>query len=187
MRLIRLLFVEDSSKEAVVSLEYFGKCLQWVGPVERDPFAFFFRLQKLYSKPYFFGGIRTSDATSLLLTKPPGTFLVRFCNTVDLLGYYVLSVVTVSGTQQIVAHVRIRHKPLEPFVLEKIQSPPFATIEELIEGSAAKLNLRKACPGRKYEYVLFEHVSDEMQAMHQQWVEAQMSSSADHDQMECSM
>lgn len=192
LRLIRLLFVDDASHEEVVNLEYFGKCLQWIGPIEKDPFAFFFRLQKLYSMPWFFGGIRTSDATSLLLTKPPGTFLVRFCNNVQYIGYYVLSVVTVSGAGQVVAHVRIRHKAGLGFSLEKIQAPECATLEELIEGCSAKLNLRKACPGRKYEYCVFEHISYEMKDLQRQWMESMGGSGGggggggDSDKMEMS-
>lgn len=76
-RLLRLLFVEDVGGD-VVTLEHFGKCLEWVGPVESDdPHAFFFRIARLYARPWFFGGLRTADATSQLLTRPPGTFLVR--------------------------------------------------------------------------------------------------------------
>lgn len=81
-------------------------------------------------------------------------------------GYYVLSTVTVSGTGTVVAHVRIRHKPGEGFELEKIQnSGVFNSVEELIDGVAQKLNLRKACPNRKYEYALFEHLQDELRAL----------------------
>ena len=167
LRLMRLLFVDDASNEAVVNLEYFGKVLDWVGPIEsEDPFLFFFRLARLYAKPWFFGGIRTQDATSLLLTKPPGTYLVRFCNNAQFPGFYVLSTVTVSGTGTVVAHVRIRHRAGDKFSLEKIQNTgAYDTLEELIEGCAAKLNLRKACPNRKYEYAVFEHLQDELKAL----------------------
>jgi hypothetical protein len=157
-------------------VEYFGKCLQLVGPIETDPFAFFFRLQKLYASNWFYGGIRTSDATSLLLTKPPGTFLVRFCNSPGFPGFFVLSVVTVQGDVQVAAHVRIKHAAGGSFSLERIPGPECATVYELIEMCKERLNLRKPCPGRKYEYVYFEHINDEMQAlqeMHSEWKSAQ--------------
>ncbi len=81
-------------------------------------------------------------------------------------GYFVLSTVTVSGTGTVVAHVRIRHKPGGGFELEKIQNTGvYNTLEELIDGVAMKLNLRKACPNRKYEYALFEHLQDELRAL----------------------
>ncbi len=132
-----------------VNVEYFGKCLQWVGPVETDPFAFFFRLQRLYAAKWFYGGIRTADATSLLLTKPPGTFLVRFCNSPGFPGFFVLSVVTVQADVQVAAHVRIKHAAGGKFSLEKIPGPECDTLAELIELCKDRLNLRKPCPGRK--------------------------------------
>jgi hypothetical protein len=36
---------------------------------------------------------------------------------------------------------------------------------ELIDGVAVKLNLRKACPNRKYEYAVFEHLQDELKSL----------------------
>ncbi len=179
LRLLRLLFVDDASNEAVVNLEYFGKVLDWVGPIEsEDPFAFFFRLACLYAKPWFFGGIRTQDATSLLLTKPPGTYLVRFCNNSQFPGYYVLSTVTVSGTGTVVAHVRIKHRAHDKYSLEKIQnSGAYDSLEELIEGCGPKLSLRKACPNRKYEYAVFEHLQDELRALEHEYGRAKMGES----------
>jgi hypothetical protein len=62
--------------------------------------------------------------------------------------------------------VRIKHGAGERFSLEKIQNVgSYATLEELIEGCGAKLNLRKACPNRKYEYAIWEHTQDDMQAL----------------------
>lgn len=91
---------------------------------------------------------------------------MRFCNTPQYNGFYVLSTVTVSGSGTVVAHVRIRHRPGGPFSLEKIQnSGDFATLEELVEGVAAKLNLRKPATGRKYELSVWEHLQDEMRAL----------------------
>ena len=166
LRLLKLLFVDDASPECAVNCEFFGNCLQWVGPIEADnPYAFFFRVQKLYTKSWFFGGIKTQDATSLLLTKPPGTYLVRFCNNPAYPGYFVLSVVTVSGSGTVVAHVRIRHRPGEQFSLEKIGGVgAFDSLEGLIEGCTTKLNLRKA-PARKYEYAVWATLQEEMNAL----------------------
>ena len=78
-----------------------------------------------------------------------------------------------------VAHVRVRHRAGENFVLEKIQGHSFASIESLIEGCAQKLNLRKPCPGRKYEYCIFEHISDEMKSLHEEWMLTQSNGGVD--------
>lgn len=187
LRLLKLLFVDDASPDNEVNCEFFGQCLQWLGPIEAtDPYAFFFRVQKLYSKSWFFGGIRTQDAASLLLTKPPGTFLVRFCNNPDYPGFFVLSVVTVSGSGTVVAHVRIRHSPGGPFSLEKIANTgSYATLEELIEGCGTKLNLRKP-PPRKYEYAVWEACVDEMSALEMTLREAAASSADSRKDMAAS-
>lgn len=186
LRIIRLLFIEDASPVNEVHVEYFGKVLQWVGPCETDPFAFFFRLQQMYALPYFFGSIRTNDATSLLLTKPPGTFLVRYCNSVGFPGYFVLSVVTVQADQPVAAHVRIMHAAGGRFSLEKIPGPDCATLWELIDSCKDRLNLRRPCPGRKYEYVYFEQINDEMQTLQAMYAEWKVASAQVQQDMELS-
>ena len=77
----------------------------------------------------------------------------------------MLSVVTVSGSGTVVAHVRIKHSPGQKFSLEKIgNTGSFDSLQELIEGCASKLNLRKP-PARKYEYAVWGTLQDELASL----------------------
>ena len=114
-------------------MERFGKVMKWVGPFESDPFDLFYRLYNLYKQKWFFGTITTDNATDLLLNQKLGTYLVRFCNSLEYSGYYVLSFVTLDKlSKRIVANIRIEHQSDGKFLLLKLKAPPYDTLKKLI-------------------------------------------------------
>ena len=130
----------------------------------------------MYAQPWFFGFLPTPEATSLLLPSETGTYLVRYCNTPNLPGFYVLSVVTTNNQEKkVVAHIRVKHFPGATFSLEKLPGPEYRTLLELIEDCSKKLRLRKACPGRKYEYTYFENIAREIENLQKYIVQKSMS------------
>lgn len=108
----------------------------------------------------------TPEATSLLLPSDTGTYLVRFCNTPNLPGFYVLSVVTTNNQdKKVVAHIRIKHTPGGTFSLEKIPGPEYENLDLLIDDCVKKMRLKKACLGRKYQLTYFETIAKELQPL----------------------
>ena len=115
----------------------------------------------MYSQSWFFGMLPTPEATSLLLPSETGTYLVRFCNTPNLPGFYVLSVVTTNNqNNKVVAHIRIKHSPKSGFSLERIPGPVYQNLDLLIEDCVKKMRLKKPCLGRKYQLTYFESISN---------------------------
>eukprot|EP01091_Cochliopodium_minus_P005762 TRINITY_DN15661_c0_g1_i1.p1 TRINITY_DN15661_c0_g1~~TRINITY_DN15661_c0_g1_i1.p1 ORF type:complete len:309 (-),score=52.79 TRINITY_DN15661_c0_g1_i1:26-952(-) len=162
LKIMRLLFISSTTEESV-DVERFGKVMKWVGPFENDPFLLFHRLYSLYKQKWFFGTISTEHTTDLLMNQKLGTFLVRFCNSADLPGYYVLSFVTVNkSNQRVVANIRIEHSPGGKFQLQKIKSPPYDTLKKLMIACKKTLKLG-SCPPRVYEYNYFEGIDSEVQ------------------------
>ena len=55
------------------------------------------------SQPWFFGDLTTKDAVNLLINQKKDTFMVRFGNSLDFPGYFVVSKVSKTGK---ILHIR---------------------------------------------------------------------------------
>eukprot|EP01103_Thecamoeba_quadrilineata_P011684 TRINITY_DN2839_c0_g1_i1.p2 TRINITY_DN2839_c0_g1~~TRINITY_DN2839_c0_g1_i1.p2 ORF type:complete len:231 (-),score=42.04 TRINITY_DN2839_c0_g1_i1:43-735(-) len=143
--------------EDVVSLDKFGRVLDWFGPV-CDPSGKLLFLQmmvKILSQRWFFGELSTREAELRLKDQPVGTFLVRFSTTSE--GCYTISKMSHEGInhQRVMKHFGGPCKP-QFFSVSNRKS---ASLDTLINSSSNVLGLIIACPGYPFDY-LFQGSSD---------------------------
>jgi hypothetical protein len=128
-----------------VSLERFGRFLNWFGPIT-DPavtpvgHGILDRVRLTLMEPWFHGDTSTEEAQDRLSGKAAGTFLIRF-SSVD--GWFTISTIT---DQRAIKHQRIKHKPNFPYVLDNFEFP---SLHELVRNRG----LAPPCVGSKYQHI----------------------------------
>ena len=103
------------NKEEMVTIEAFGRFLEWFGPVETLD-GILDRVVNLLKKSWFHGEISSQEAETLLGKEKKGTFLVRFSARDP--GSYAIT--TVSSSQKI-KHFRVYHKPGLKYLIGKTE------------------------------------------------------------------
>jgi len=146
--------ISDKELTHVVNLENFGKNIHLFGPLipAGKPNQFLDRVRNAVCSTWFHGLITTKDSEQLLITKPPGTFLVRFSTSSE--GAFAISLVTLKPktNQKIINHYRFTHDLTEDNYIIKIDNQvyTFPSITELIEGLKDKLELLQPCLGSHF-------------------------------------
>lgn len=127
----------------VVPLEWFGKVIDWFGPITAP------QLDEMYatlSEPWFHGDVATTDAERMLSDQPIGSFLVRFSN--QSRGFFTISRVASSNA---IHHQRVQHRPLLPDF--RMFDHQYETLRKMIVGETDSLKLTQPCPGSKFHNV----------------------------------
>ena len=102
-------------KKEYVSIEAFGRFLEWFGPMVKLD-AVLQSVVTLLKKSWFHGEVSAEEAEKLLSKKRQGTFLVRFSSKDP--GSYAISVVSDSNK---IKHFRIYHKPGLQYLIGKTE------------------------------------------------------------------
>jgi serine/threonine protein kinase len=130
----------DNPKE-LVSIEAFGRMLEWFGPMKG--LNILEAVENLLKKSWFHGDLSSSQAERELRKHKKGTFLVRFSAREP--GCYAIT--TVSQSERI-KHFRIYHKPGLDFLIGKSECK---SLEDIIAKYHKELYLRSPCPGSPFE------------------------------------
>eukprot|EP01113_Clastostelium_recurvatum_P021189 TRINITY_DN2505_c0_g1_i1.p1 TRINITY_DN2505_c0_g1~~TRINITY_DN2505_c0_g1_i1.p1 ORF type:complete len:547 (-),score=139.75 TRINITY_DN2505_c0_g1_i1:184-1824(-) len=117
---------EGIGADHVVSLEKFGRMLEYFGPLQpghvplADPAGgtILDRIRELMAQRWFHGDLDTADAAARLSGQPPGTFLIRFSNTNP--GCFTISQVSDGGT---IRHQRVQYQAGKGFLFNNILYP----------------------------------------------------------------
>eukprot|EP01121_Diplochlamys_sp_Union-15-3_P006700 TRINITY_DN1720_c0_g1_i3.p1 TRINITY_DN1720_c0_g1~~TRINITY_DN1720_c0_g1_i3.p1 ORF type:complete len:208 (+),score=35.18 TRINITY_DN1720_c0_g1_i3:265-888(+) len=138
--------------QEVVTLEKFGKILQWFGPIgdpETTPkdATLIHNMRNILQNRWFHGDVEEKFALQQLLGKPGGTFLIRF-SSID--GYFTISLMTNKGT---IRHQRIKHKPGSDYVLD---GESFSSLQDLVVSK----NLTLPCTGSKFLHIFHDSPTD---------------------------
>lgn len=125
-----------------VSLEQFGKILEWFGPMKG--INVMDAVESLLKKTWFHGDVGAAQAErTLRVQAKPGTFMVRFSAREP--GCY--SITTLSDKLE-PKHFRIYHKPGTPYIIGNTEAP---TLEAIISNYYKELNLKNPCPGSPFQ------------------------------------
>jgi len=133
---------EGTGQGRVVSMEKFGKILDYFGPLESPTFLDVVR--ETLQQKWFHGDLETADAAAILNQQPPGSFLIRFSSTNA--GCFTISQVSADAT---VRHQRVQHVVGKGFQFQNIMFP---TLQELVNST---MNPALACPNYKYLAIFF--------------------------------
>lgn len=104
-----------------------------------DPISFIF---ESFCR-FFHGEISSAEAEKLIAPEKKGTFLLRF--SARDAGCYALTVQAAKGGLK---HYRIQHTPGGRYAIGKVEC---SSLDSLIKRYHAELNLKRPCPGSKYE------------------------------------
>lgn len=130
----------DNAKE-LVSIESFGRLLEWFGPMKG--IKILDSIENLLKKSWFHGDLSSGAAEKELRKHKKGTFLVRFSAREP--GCYAIT--TVSQSEKI-KHFRIYHKPGLAFLIGKIECQ---SLEDIISKYHKELYLRHPAPNSPFE------------------------------------
>jgi hypothetical protein len=133
---------DDGDVHDEVTLESFGRMLEWFGPLEKGE-KLFQNIDDVLQLPGFFGDIATAAAEAALKADgKKGTYLIRFSSTP---GSYAISLINKKGTLE---HYRITHTPGQPY---KMATSSFPSLKALIKTTHEDLYLKKALDGGKFQ------------------------------------
>jgi serine/threonine protein kinase len=156
---IKELLVVKQNDDEIVSLDQFGKILDFFGPIRgKDGLKnqFFDNLKRIFSKAWFHGNISIEEAGGVLYKTNPGTFLVRFSSSER--GYFTISLS--NGDVGKCINVKIKHPPLKDEFSTPQTMTKRSSLIEFIEKEADILNLKEPCSGSKFAYILSKPVSE---------------------------
>jgi serine/threonine protein kinase len=140
----------DDDNDAVdeVTLESFGRMLEWFGPIEKGQ-SLFLAIDEVLQLPGFFGDIATAAAEAALKADgKKGTYLIRFSSTP---GSYAITLINKKGALE---HYRIAHTPGQPY---KMANMSFASLSVLLKTTRDDLYLKKALSGGRFEKLYAAH------------------------------
>ena len=140
MKALRLMLVELEDSNGKLTIEWFGKVLEWMGPFDEK---FLKRIREVCAARWFHGNTDLKQANRLLQERPDGFFLVRFSKSTP--GYFAISAV-VNGRVQ---HQRVVHEPGESQVMWGHNK--YKSLGKLVDNQK-KTVLLQACPGSKYNF-----------------------------------
>jgi len=141
-----LLADPDNKGDEYVTMEHFGRFLNWFGPMvssDNRQAPLMDRVRSVLKKSYFHGDVATRSAESMLTGKAVGTFLVRFSTSEA--GAFTISKVHIDNS---INHQRISHRPNQGAYY--INNRGYGSLEELISKEAKNLNLVQACLGSRF-------------------------------------
>jgi len=133
-----------NNQEETVTIESFGRLLEWFGPVESLD-ELLDGVVNLLKKSWFHGEISSEEAERLLGKQKKGTFLVRFSARDP--GSYAITTVSESNN---IKHFRVYHKPGLKYLIGKTECD---TLEEIISKYHKDLYLKTSCPGSRFEEI----------------------------------
>jgi len=143
MQCLKELVVKKSKEgKEEVSLEDFGKMLEWFGPLEKGS-GILRRVEAQLRMKGFFGDIETQESEKILNGKKKGAYLVRF-STRDP-GCYAITVLSKTG---VLKHYRISHKAGGKYVLGQNE---YDSMDALIKAHKKELYLDSPLGGSHYE------------------------------------
>lgn len=134
----------------MVSMEHFGKMMDWFGPIRRDARALILtHIREVLQSPWFHGDIPTSETETRIMTREVGTFLVRFSNSAP--GAFAISKVTAPLK---VNHLRVsRDKEAQGVTLFRVGTHIKDTLNALVDAIAAEHGLLVPCANAPYAYL----------------------------------
>jgi serine/threonine protein kinase len=141
---------DDDDNDVVdeVTLESFGRMLEWFGPIEKGS-SLFAAIDEVLQLPGFFGDIATAAAEAALKADgKKGTYLIRFSSTP---GSYAITLINKKGALE---HYRIAHTPGQPYKMANMSFPSLST---LIKTTREDLYLKKALSGGRFEKLYAAH------------------------------
>jgi serine/threonine protein kinase len=139
---------DDDNDVDEVTLESFGRMLEWFGPIEKGS-SLFNAIDEVLQLPGFFGDIATAAAEAALKADgKKGTYLIRFSSTP---GSYAITLINKKGALE---HYRIAHTPGQPY---KMANMSFPSLSVLIKTTREDLYLKKALSGSRFEKLYAAH------------------------------
>jgi len=131
--------------ELVVTMDKFGKILDWFGPLcafdSNKKLIFLDKITQLLRNSWFHGDLNTKQAETLLSSSINGTFLIRFSTNIP--GIFTIS----KKSNGVISHQRILHPPGSGFCIDNQQ---YDSVDELVMCNTEKLNLTNPCHGSPY-------------------------------------
>lgn len=144
-----------SSNDDMVSMEQFGKMMDWFGPIRKDARALILsRIREVLRRPWFHGDLPTVETEARIMTRDVGTFLVRFSNSAP--GVFTISKVTAPLK---VNHLRVSRDqdPENPFNFRfKLGAHIADSLEALVDLAANDYGLLYPCANPPYAYLFAE-------------------------------
>ena len=144
-----------NSNDDVVSMEQFGKMMDWFGPIRKDARPLILsRIREVLRRPWFHGDLPTVETESRIMTRDVGTFLVRFSNSAP--GVFTISKV---ASPLKVNHLRVSREqdPDNPFNYRfKLGTRIADSLEELVDLAANDYGLLYPCANPPYAYLFTE-------------------------------
>ena len=144
-----------SSNDDMVSMEQFGKMMDWFGPIRKDARALILsRIREVLRRPWFHGDLPTVETEARIMTRDVGTFLVRFSNSAP--GVFTISKVTAPLK---VNHLRVSRDqdPENPFNFRfKLGAHIADSLEALVDLAASDYGLLYPCANPPYAYLFAE-------------------------------
>eukprot|EP01112_Ceratiomyxa_fruticulosa_P000526 TRINITY_DN1047_c0_g1_i4.p1 TRINITY_DN1047_c0_g1~~TRINITY_DN1047_c0_g1_i4.p1 ORF type:complete len:551 (-),score=111.04 TRINITY_DN1047_c0_g1_i4:250-1902(-) len=137
----------DGGGENVVSVEKFGRILEYFGPLQpghvptHDPSVgtILDRIRELLAQKWFHGDLDTADAAARLAGQNVGTFLIRFSNTSP--GCFTISLVSEGAT---IRHQRVQYQAGKGFLFNSVLYP---SLQALVAPLRPEVN---SCPNYKF-------------------------------------
>eukprot|EP00007_Cunea_sp_BSH-02190019_P005479 CAMPEP_0174229626 /NCGR_PEP_ID=MMETSP0417-20130205/530_1 /TAXON_ID=242541 /ORGANISM="Mayorella sp, Strain BSH-02190019" /LENGTH=538 /DNA_ID=CAMNT_0015307187 /DNA_START=310 /DNA_END=1923 /DNA_ORIENTATION=+ len=130
----------DNTKE-MVTMEAFGRMLEWFGPM--TGMDLLDRVMDLLKKSWFHGEISAEEAEKALENQKKGAFLVRFSARDP--GSFAI---TALGSGGKVKHFRVYHKPNLKYLIGKTECD---SLDQIITKYHKDLQLRTPAPGSPFE------------------------------------
>lgn len=144
-----------TSNDDTVSMEQFGKMMDWFGPIRKDARALILsRIREVLRRPWFHGDLPTVETEARIMTRDVGTFLVRFSNSAP--GVFAISKVAAPLK---VNHLRVSRDqdPDNPFNFRfKLGNHIADSLEGLVELAANDYGLLFPCANPPYAYLFAE-------------------------------
>jgi len=130
-----------------VSMEVFGKIMDWFGPLEGP--GILDKIAELLNQAWFHGKLQGKDAEERVAHQDRGAFLFRFSATEP--GCYAITVHTKRDQAK---HYRVYHKPGTNYLIGKSEC---GSLLQIVLNFNRQLYLRKPCPGSKFTEVFRKH------------------------------
>eukprot|EP01125_Pyxidicula_operculata_P000455 TRINITY_DN10484_c0_g1_i1.p1 TRINITY_DN10484_c0_g1~~TRINITY_DN10484_c0_g1_i1.p1 ORF type:complete len:491 (+),score=105.96 TRINITY_DN10484_c0_g1_i1:110-1582(+) len=130
-----------------VSLEYWGKILEWFGPIgdpESTPYSktILDSIRLILKEPWFHGDADEREAQQKLSSRPGGTFMVRF-SSID--GWYTISQIS---QERVIHHKRVKHKAGDVYIFDDKKYP---TLQDLVHSQTD--NLITPLEGSRFQHI----------------------------------
>ena len=139
-----------SSADDTVSMDHFGRMMDWFGPIRKDAKALILsRVREVLKKPWFHGDIPTTETETRIMTRDVGTFLVRFSNSAP--GVFAISKV---ASPLKVNHLRVnREVDAQGYSKFRLGNHSADTLDALIDMASQDYGLLFPCANPPFAYL----------------------------------